>query len=433
MTTDTTGQRTLPATDTTGQRTLPAMDTTSAATAGATGRPGVVVLGGGVAGLTAAYELRRRLGDRAAITLVSDSAQFLLGPALLWVPFGRRVGTIGFSIKKGLERHGIAFVQERAEHIDPDRRVVRAQDREIPYDYLVIATGPRADGTAIQGVSGQFNATTSIWSELSAVDATHAMEQFLAQPGPAVVGAAPGAQYLSAAYEFALSLDYALRRRGTRDAATLTFVTPEPVFGTLDIDIPGARGALERLFTQRHIRMITGASIDRVDHAGVHLRDGQVLPAAYSMIIPPFTGATGIWASPGLTDAQGFVPIDAHYRHARYPAIYAAGVAAHPAVSSSAMAALPKTGYLASMMAKAVARNVAAQITGVGTAAPPLPRLLDLRLIDGGDGGVLLLAADLGRPWRVALPLPGRATHRAKGLLTRYLLWKLRTGRASLP
>ncbi len=305
--------------------------------------------------------------------------------------------------------------------------------REIPYDYLVIATGPRADGTAIPGVSGQFNATTSIWSERAAVDAAHAVERFLEQPGPAVVGAAPGASYLSAAYEFALSLDDALRRRGTRDAATLTFVTPEASFGDLDIDIPGARRALERLFARRHIRVITAAAVDRVDRAGVHLRDGQVLPATYSMIIPPFTGATGIWASPGLTDAQGFVPIDAHYRHARCPEIYAAGVAARPIVRSSAMAALPKTGYLASAMAKAVACNVAARITAAAAAAPPLPRLLDLRLLDGGDGGVLLLAADLGRPWRVALPLPGRMAHRAKGLLTRYLLWKLRTGRSNWP
>ena len=60
--------------------------------------------------------------------------------------------------------------------------------------------------------------------------------------------------------------------------------------------------------------------------------------------------------------------------------------------------------------------------------APPLPRLLD-----GGDGGVLLVAADLGRPWRLALALPGRTAHRAKGRLTRYLLWKLRTGRSAWP
>ena len=62
-----------------------------------------------------------------------------------------------------------------------------------------------------------------------------------------------------------------------------------------------------------------------------------------------------------------------------------------------------------------------------------LPRLLDLRLIDGGDAGVLLLTAERRRPLHVALPLPGRTAHWAKALLTRYLLFKLRTGHTQWP
>ena len=48
-----------------------AMVTPAAPAARGQGTPRVVVLGGGVAGLTAAYELQRRLGGRAAITVVS--------------------------------------------------------------------------------------------------------------------------------------------------------------------------------------------------------------------------------------------------------------------------------------------------------------------------------------------------------------------------
>jgi hypothetical protein len=84
-------------------------------------------------------------------------------------------------------------------------------------------------------------------------------------------------------------------------------------------------------------------------------------------------------------------------------------------------------------MARIAAQNIAAAITGAVGARHTLPRLLDLRLLDGGDTGVLLLTADVIRPVRLALRLPGRATHLLKGLLTRYLLWKLRTGRSSLP
>lgn len=396
-------------------------------------KPRLVVLGGGVAGLTAAYELRRRLGDRAEITVVSESDRFTLGPALLWVPFGRSTGAISFPIKVGLTRRGIRFVHARVDRVEAERRVVCAKEEEIPYDYLLIATGPRADGTAIPGVSGQFNATSSIWSETTAVDARHELERFLARPGPVVVGAAQGAAYLSAAYEFALTLDHALRRRGARDRATITFVTPEPYLGHLDSSVPAARRAVERLFAERGITAITAASIERVDCAGVHLHDGPTLPAQYSMIIPPFTGAIGIWKSPGLTDERGFVPVDATYRHPHHPQVYAAGLAACLTPSPAAPVSLPKTGYLSMAMARVAAQNIAAEITGAAAARSPLPRLLDLRLLDGGDAGVLLLAADLGRSVRLAWRLPGRVTHVLKNLLTRYLLWKLRTGRSRLP
>ena len=82
-------------------------------------RPRVVILGGGVAGLTAAYELRRRLGDHAQITLVSASERFVLGLGLPWVPFGRKTATLGFPLAHALKKHGITFVRAYVEHTDP--------------------------------------------------------------------------------------------------------------------------------------------------------------------------------------------------------------------------------------------------------------------------------------------------------------------------
>ena len=196
------------------------------------GETRIVVVGGGVAGVMAAYELRRRLGNRAQITLVSQSERFLLGLALPWVPFGRTTNTMSFPLARPLQRRGIAFVHAYAEHVSVERRIVLAGQRDIPYDYLLITTGPRADSPAIPGVTGQFNATETIWKERSAVEAGHALERFLAQPGPVVIGAAQGAAYLSGAYEFALLLDYELRRgTGSRDDHLLS--PPSPTWAIL--------------------------------------------------------------------------------------------------------------------------------------------------------------------------------------------------------
>jgi hypothetical protein len=84
-------------------------------------------------------------------------------------------------------------------------------------------------------------------------------------------------------------------------------------------------------------------------------------------------------------------------------------------------------------MARAAARNVAAAITGSTRVAPVLPRLLDVRILDGGDTGLLLVSADLNRRLGLALTLPGRVAHATKTLLAHYVIWKLRTGYTNLP
>lgn len=150
------------------------------------------------------------------------------------------------------------------------------------------------------------------------------------------------------------------------------------------------------------------------------------------MVIPAFGGADRAWQAAGITDDRGLVPVDAQYRSRTYPTIFAAGGAARLDLPSP-RAGIPKTGYLASAMAKRAARNLAATLQGTAPAARPLPRLLDARLLDGGGAGMVLICLDLWRPLRIAIQLPGRGAHLAKLLLLRYLLWKLRTGRTALP
>ena len=53
----------------------------------------VVVLGGSFAGLTAAFELKRKLGSSAEVTVISRDPRFVFIPSLIWVvPGWRRPG-----------------------------------------------------------------------------------------------------------------------------------------------------------------------------------------------------------------------------------------------------------------------------------------------------------------------------------------------------
>jgi sulfide:quinone oxidoreductase len=119
-----------------------------------------VILGGNFAGLTAAYELQRRLGSRARVMVIDKHEQFVFIPSLIWMPFGWRTPRqIMFPLRPSLERVGAEFPQGTARRIDPERQVVEiapsdAPDRteELRYDYLLIATGPHVQFDVVSGL-----------------------------------------------------------------------------------------------------------------------------------------------------------------------------------------------------------------------------------------------------------------------------------------
>src|SRR5438105_6942372 len=108
--------------------------------------PRVVVLGGGFGGLEAAFYLRSKVGDAAAITLVSDQEQFLFKPNTIYIPFGRDPQSLTIPLRPPLAKQNIEFVLGRATAVDPQQKAVTVERREggaqrvqtIPYDYLIL-------------------------------------------------------------------------------------------------------------------------------------------------------------------------------------------------------------------------------------------------------------------------------------------------------
>jgi sulfide:quinone oxidoreductase len=114
---------------------------------------------------------------------------------------------ISFPLQPSLARKGIDFVQATVERIDPEQQFVEtsagssAGTQRIPFDYLVIATGPHVDFAAVEGLGPHGGYTQSVCTADHAVDAGKAWQQFLQDPGPVIVGATEGASCFGAAYE----------------------------------------------------------------------------------------------------------------------------------------------------------------------------------------------------------------------------------------
>ena len=189
----------------------------------------IVVVGGSFAGMTAAIEIKKRLGDRHDVSVLSKSADFLFMPSLIWVPFGRRKrDDITFALEPVFNSKGVAFDNVEVTRFDLRNRTIHdSSGRQTHYDYLVIATGPKLDYDDVKGL-GPNGYTQSIFSWDAAERAREAFEAFVRDPGPVVVGGVQGASCFGAAYEFLFNMAYELKKRGLSKAAPLSYVTAEP-------------------------------------------------------------------------------------------------------------------------------------------------------------------------------------------------------------
>jgi sulfide:quinone oxidoreductase len=399
----------------------------------------ICVLGAGIGGMSAAYELRATLGNGHAITVVGEGELFSFTPSNPWLAVGwRKPADIQIAVAPRLARKGIAFESVGAERVLPERNQLRLRDgRTLDYDYLVIATGPRLAFEEVPGL-GPDGFTQSVCTTPHAARTLEAYERFLDNPGPVVVGAAAGASCFGPAYEFAMILDADLRKRRLRDRVPMTYVTSEPYIGHMGLGGVGdSKGLLEAELRQRHIKWICNARITEVrademtveeyDDSGA-LAKTHTLAHRFSMVLPAFTGVDALRGIEGLTNPRGFVLIDAHQRNPAFPNVYSAGVCvAIPPVEATPVATgAPKTGYMIESMVTAICHNIQAEIQGRPVEAKATWNAICLA--DMGDTGVAFVALPQIPPRNVTWAKAGKWVHLAKVAFEKYFLRKIKTG-----
>jgi sulfide:quinone oxidoreductase len=399
----------------------------------------IIVVGAGIGGVPCAYELRRKLGKAHRVTLIGASPHFEFTPSNPWMAVGwRRREDTRVALREPLASKGIEWHEEPVVAIDaPANRLRLRSGAELAYDYLVVATGPKLAFDEVPGLGPQ-GFTQSICTHEHALQAWDAYQEFLADPGPIVIGAAPGASCFGPAYEFAMILDADLRKRRMRDRVPMTFVTSEPYIGHMGLGGVGdSKGLMESELRQRHIKWLVNARIGGVTAGEMTVAevgdDGQplrthLLPFRYSMVIPAFKGVDAVAAVPGLCNPRGFVLIDAQQRSKQYPNIFSAGVcvAIPPVEPTPVPTGAPKTGYMIESMVSAICANIAAELAGKPATAQGTWNAVCLA--DFGDEGAAFVALPQIPPRNVTWARTGRWVHLAKIAFEKYFLRKVRTG-----
>ena len=400
----------------------------------------IIVLGAGLGGMSAAYEIRAAIGSEHAVTVVGEGGRFSFTPSNPWVAIGwRKPADIQIDVVGHLAKKNIDFDGTGARRVDPARNIVTLNDgRELAYDHLVICTGPRLAFDEVPGLGPHGGHSVSICTTDHAAAAWLAYEEFLKNPGPVVIGAAPGTSCFGPAYEFAMMLDADLRKRKLRDRVPMTYITPEPYIGHMGLGGVGdSKSLLESEMRQRHIKWIANARITEVlagsvkatelDERGNVLQEHEVAQR-FAMIMPPFTGVDAVRGIEGLVNPRGFVLIDQHQRHPTFKNVWSAGVcvAIPPVEVTVVPTGAPKTGFMIESMVTAIAHNIAAVQSG--REPDSVPTWNAICLADMGDTGAAFVALPQFPPRNVTWAKVGKWVHVAKVAFEKYFLRKMRTG-----
>jgi sulfide:quinone oxidoreductase len=403
-------------------------------------KPRIVILGAGLGGAIAAFEIKEAVGAKADVSVVSQGDTFHFVPSNPWVAVHwRKRDAIEVKLPPVFSKRGVAFSGAGAKRVLPTENRIELNDGSaLGYDYLVIATGPDLAFDEIAGLGPDTGFTQSICHIDHAETAAAAFDRFIENPGPIVVGAVQGASCFGPAYEFAMILDTELKRRKIRDRVPMTFVTPEPYIGHLGLDGVGdTKGLLESEMRERHIKWITNAKVASVEAGMMHVEevaeDGTTkaahdLPFNFSMMLPAFRGVEAVRGIEGLTNPRGFIVVDKNQRNPTYPNVFALGVcvAIAPTGKTPLPVGVPKTGFMIESMVTAIARNIGALVDG--KPATNEATWNAICLADFGDGGVAFVAQPQIPPRNVNWSASGGWVHLAKVGFEKYFLAKIRRG-----
>jgi len=314
----------------------------------------VVILGAGIAGHTASALLRKKLGKKHEVVVITPNSYYHWIPSNIWIGVGRMtIDQVRFRLDKRYSKVGILYKQAKAISFHPegDKETEKGfvtieytgQDRvgekeKVDYDFLINATGPALKFEATEGL-GPGNNTVSVCTYDHAAHAWEKLKESISKMEKGekqkfLIGVGhPSATCQGAAFEYILNVAYELKKRKLSHMAEIKWITNEYEIG--DFGMGGAfikRGGYitstktfaESFLKQRDISWMKRVGVKKVDPGKVHFEklDGTegVETFDFAMLIPAFAGPgftafdkSGKDITSFIFAPNGFMKVDADY------------------------------------------------------------------------------------------------------------------------
>jgi sulfide:quinone oxidoreductase len=368
-----------------------------------------IVLGGGIGGVEAAIELRRK---GLEVELVSDRDYLFVYPLAIWIPTGERsLDRVSIGLGDIARVHGFALTVDEVVAVNgaDESFTLKERGQRKDFDYLVLALGAHK-----MAHKGKEHVLSICGAPEESLEVKHRLDALIARGGGTVaVGFGGNPNDSSAvrggpAFEFLLNVHHRLKKLGIRNKFELIFFAPMPK--------PGIRmgekavSAMDKMFRTLGIRSYTGKKITEFEQGAVILEDGTRLEADLIMFIAAGDGHSVVKASDLPQSEAGFLSIEPTCEVKGYPWLYAIGDAAE--LEGPDWKA--KQGHIAEIMARTAVDDIVRKISGHGQPPSYVDDVCILCVLDMGNGAGFVYRNEK-RALFIPLPIVGHWLKRSWG------------------
>ncbi len=387
----------------------------------------ILILGAGTAGTMVANRLAQELDrEEWKITIVDQDEIHYYQPGFLFIPFGIYKRRDVIKPRRDYLPLGVEVILSEIEAIEPDRNRVRIKqdNRYLPYDYLIIATGTQPRPGETPGLLGPewhksiydfytIDGAMALARHLRTWEGGHLVLNIVDMPIKCPV----------APLEFLFLADWFFHEQGIRDRVKLSLATPLPGAFTK----PKASEVLGYLMQEKGIEVIPDFLVERVDPEKKVLvaYDEREVPYDLLVTVPLHMGSDVIERS-GMGDDLNYVPTDKHTLKAKdFDNIFVLGDATDLPTS--------KAGSVAHFQVDAFMENFLRYIDGLSL-RPTFDGHANCYIESGFGKGILIDFNYDVEPLPGKFPLPGlgpfpllqesRVNHWGK-MMFRWMYWHI--------
>lgn len=265
----------------------------------------IVIIGAGVGGTIVANKLVKKVkADQATITIIDPDFRHTYEPGYLFTMFGREKPDNLVKDSRKLMSKRVNSVQDKVTFVDTEKKLVKtASNGELPYDYLVLATGARI---ATDAVEWWDDSIQHFYNNPASVKLWEAIQSF--EGGKIVVSIADlPYKCPPAPIEAAMLLDDYYKKKGLRDKVEIVYTSP--LNRAFSIETTNIR--VEEYLKQKNIEYLTLFNADYVDpeEKWIESLEGDDIDYDMLIMVPPHRGHDFIVKSK-IAEGKGWVPTD---------------------------------------------------------------------------------------------------------------------------